>query len=170
MRPLPSDYSPFSETYVSLVESGNIREILAASLPAMESFLSLIPEEKADYAYADGKWTVKEMLQHTIDTEKVFAYRAMCIARGEQQPLPGFEQNDYAANVEVTNRSLAGLKEEMLLARKLSVILFENLRETDLQKRGVASNHPVTVLSLGYILVGHWRHHQHILQTKYGIE
>jgi len=93
----------------------------------------------------------------------------MCIARGEQQPLPGFEQDDYAANVDVSKRSLEGLKAEMLLMRKASVILFANLREEDLHKRGIASNHPVTVLSYGYILIGHWRHHEELLKTKYGI-
>lgn len=169
MRPLSTDYSPFSETYVSLVETGDIKEMLKTSLHAMQTFLYSIPEDKADFAYSDGKWTIKEMLQHTIDTEKVFAYRAMCIARGEQQPLPGFDQAEYAANVDVSKRSLSGLKEEMLLARKMSVILFEHLREEDINKRGTASNHPVTVLSYGYILIGHWRHHEKILKEKYGI-
>ncbi|MFT3947417.1 MAG: DinB family protein [Agriterribacter sp.] len=169
MRPSPSDYSPFSETYISLVETGDVKLMLKDSLKVMESFLDTIPLEKADYAYAEGKWTIKEVLQHCIDTEKVFAYRSMCIARGEQQPLPGFDQNEYAANVDVGKRSLEGLKEELLLARKASVILFENLRDEDLQKRGIASNHPVTVLSYGYVLIGHWRHHEIIFKEKYGI-
>lgn len=169
MRPLPSDYSPFSETYVSLVETGDIRKMLTDSLPAMAAFLTGIAEEKSDYAYAEGKWTVKQVLQHTIDTEKVFAYRAMCFARGEKQPLPGFNQDEYAAHVDVSGRSLADLKEEMLLARKLSSILFEHLSEEALKARGVASNYNVTVLAIGYILLGHWRHHERILQEKYGV-
>lgn len=169
MRPLPSDYSPFSETYVSLVETGDIKVMIKDSLKELEFFLQTIPADKADYAYAPGKWTVKEMLQHAVDTERVFAYRAMCFARGEQQPLPGFDQDEYALNVDVSARTLDGLKEEMILARKLSVILFENLREQDLNKRGIASNHPVTVLSYGYIMIGHWRHHQKMLKEKYGI-
>ncbi|MBN8861427.1 MAG: DinB family protein [Sphingobacteriales bacterium] len=169
MRPLPSDYSPFSETYVSLVETGDIKKMMTDSLPAMSAFLSTITEEKADYAYASGKWTVKQLLQHTIDTEKVFAYRAMCFARGEKQPLPGFDQDDYAAHVDVSGRSLAGLKEEMLLARKLTIMLFEPLSDEALNERGVASDHDVTVLALGYILLGHWRHHESILKGKYGL-
>lgn len=169
MRPSPSDYSPFSETYVSLVETGDVRVMLKASLKTMEFFLQTIPFEKADYAYADGKWTVKEALQHCIDTEKVFAFRAMCFARGEQQPLPGFDQTEYAANVDVTKRSLESLQVEMLLARQASVILFEHFSDEDLQKKGVASGHPVTVLSLGYILIGHWRHHEILFKEKYGI-
>lgn len=169
MRPSPSDYSPFSETYVSLVETDDVRVMLKASLKTMEFFLQTIPFEKADYAYADGKWTVKEALQHCIDTEKVFAFRAMCFARGEQQHLPGFDQTEYAANVDVTKRSLESLQVEMLLARQASVILFEHLSDEDLQKKGVASDHPVTVLSLGYILIGHWRHHEILFKEKYGI-
>lgn len=170
MRPLQSDYSPFSETYVSLVETGDVKIMLKDSLKAMDAFLQALPESKANYAYAQGKWTIKEMLQHAIDTERVFAYRAMCIARGEQQPLPGFDQDEYARNVDVSKRSLEGLKEEMLLARRASIILFEHLREEDLNKRGIASNHPVTVLSYGYILIGHWRHHEKMLKEKYGIQ
>lgn len=170
MRPSPSDYSSFSETYVSLVETRDVRVMLKDSLKSMDFLLQSIPFEKADYAYADGKWTVKEVLQHCIDTEKVFAYRAMCIARGEKQPLPGFDQNEYAAHVDTSNRSLESLKEEMLLSRKLSVILFEHLRDEDLVKKGIASNHPVTVLAYGYIIIGHWRHHEILFKEKYGIK
>jgi hypothetical protein len=169
MRPLPADYSPFSETYVSLVETGDVRTMLKDSLSVVYAFLQTLPDDKADYAYAPGKWTIKEMLQHTIDSEKVFAYRAMCFARGEQQPLPGFEQDEYMANVDVSKRTLEGLKEEMLLARKASIILFEHLSDADLNKRGIASNHPVTVLSYGYIIIGHWRHHEKMLKEKYGV-
>lgn len=169
MRPSPSDYSPFSETYVSLVETGDVRAMLKDSLKPMGHFLHTIPLDKADYAYAAGKWTVKQVLQHCIDTEKVFAYRAMCIARGEQQPLPGFDQDQYADNADVSKCSLEGLKEELLLTRTASVLLFENLRDEDLNKRGTASNHPVTALSYGYILIGHWRHHEKIFKEKYGI-
>ena len=111
MRPLPGDYSPFSETYVSLVTSDDIQATLPESYANLKNFLDSIPESKAEFAYAEGKWTVKEMLQHAIDTEKVFAYRAMCFARGEQQPLPGFDQDVYAANVDVSNRTLEDLKE-----------------------------------------------------------
>lgn len=169
MRPLPGDYSPFSETYVSLVTSDDIQATLPESYTNLKNFLDSIPESKAEFAYAEGKWTVKEMLQHAIDTEKVFAYRAMCFARGEQQPLPGFDQDVYAANVDVSNRTLEDLKEEMLLARKLSVIFFKHLRAEDFNKKGVASNHPVTVLSYAYIIVGHWLHHEKVLKEKYGL-
>ncbi|MCC6288832.1 MAG: DinB family protein [Chitinophagaceae bacterium] len=170
MRPSPSDYPPYFETYVSLVETGDIQVMLKNSLKTMDFFLQSVSFEKAAYAYAAGKWTVKEVLQHCIDSEKVFAYRAMCIARGEQQPLPGFDQDEYAANVDISKRSLESLKEEMLLARKSTVMLFEYMSDEYLSKKGIAGNNPITVLALGYILLGHWRHHEKLFREKYGIE
>ncbi|HTN05350.1 DinB family protein [Agriterribacter sp.] len=167
MRPLPSDYAPFYETYVSLVKSDDIKQALSATLPDIENFLQSIPENKSDYAYAENKWTVKQVLQHGIDSERVFAYRAMCIARGEKQPLPSFDENLYAENATVQHRSLQGLKEELLLQRKSSISLFEQFTGNMLQASGIASGKPITVLSLGYIIAGHWQHHQQILAERY---
>ena len=167
MRPLPTDYAPFYETYVSLVKSDDIKQALSASLAEMENFLQSVPENKSDHAYAENKWTVKQVLQHTIDAERVFAYRAMCIARGEEQSLPSFDENQYAEHAAVEHRSLNGLKEEMILLRKATVALFENFTDSMLQVKGIASNKSITVLSLGYITVGHWLHHQRILAERY---
>ena len=167
MRPLPSDYASFFEPYISLVKNDNIQQALSASLPQMESFLSSIPESKSDYAYAENKWTVKQVLQHGIDSERVFAYRAMCIARGEKQPLPSFDENQYAEKAPVQHRSLKGLTEELLLQRRSTILLFEHLTEEMLNIRGIASGKPITALSLGYITIGHWLHHQQILAERY---
>ena len=167
MRPLPTDYAPFYETYVSLVKSDDIKQAFTESLPEMENFLQSVPENKSYHAYAENKWTVKQVLQHTIDAERVFAYRAMCIARGEEQSLPSFDENQYAENAAVEHRSLNGLKEEMILLRKATVALFENFTDSMLQVKGIASNKSITVLSLGYITVGHWLHHQRILAERY---
>ena len=167
MRPLPTDYAPFYETYVSLVKSDDIKQAFTESLPEMENFLQSVPENKSDHAYAENKWTVKQVLQHSIDAERVFAYRAMCIARGEEQSLPSFDENQYAENAAVEHRSLNGLKEEMILLRKATVALFENFTDSMLQVKGIASNKSITVLSLGYITVGHWLHHQRILAERY---
>ena len=167
MRPLPTDYAPFYETYVSLVKSDDIKQALSASLADMENFLQSVPENKSDHAYAENKWTVKQVLQHSIDAERVFAYRALCIARGEEQSLPSFDENQYAENAAIGHRSLNGLKEEMILVRQSTVVLFENFTDDMLQAKGVASNKSITVLSLGYITVGHWLHHQRILAERY---
>jgi len=169
MRPIPTSYPPFADTYISLVPEDDIRFVLQDSIASLEQFLDTIPEEKADYAYADDKWTVKQALQHTIDTERVFAYRAMCIARGESQPLPGFDQEIYALNVDVSCRTLESLKEEMSLMRVSTALLFEYLGEKDLLQQGTASNHIITPLSLGYMIAGHWRHHEKLFVERYGI-
>jgi len=167
MRPLVSDYDSHFEDYVSLIKSDDIRQVLADSLPDLEKFLQAIPEHKSDFAYAEGKWTVKEVLQHGIDSERVFAYRAMCIARGEQQSLPSFDDKLYASNASMQHRSLRDLSEELLVQRRSSILLFKYFTDDRLQARGLASGKPVTVLAMGYILAGHWQHHQHILRDRY---
>lgn len=169
MRPSPADYSPMAATYVRLVPEENIRLTLPDSLTELEQFLDRIPDDKATYTYAPGKWTVKAVLQHCIDTERVFSYRALCFARGEQQPLPGFDQDLYASNVQADNRILDSLKEELSLVRVSTILLFESISDATLQNRGKASNYEVTPLALGYMIIGHWRHHQRILEEKYGI-
>lgn len=169
MRPLPADYAAFAATYVTLVPEENIRTVLPDSLTELEQFIDHIPDEKADYAYAEGKWTVKEVLQHAIDTERVFSYRALAVARGEHQHLPGFDQDQYAGNVDVGNRVLDSLKEELSLVRVSTILLFETISDAALQFRGTASNHAITPLALGYMIIGHWRHHQGVLQREYGL-
>lgn len=167
MRPLPTDYPPYFETYVSLIEEDDIKKALAASLPDLSGFLSSIPEAKGDYAYAENKWTTKQVLQHGIDSEIVFGYRALCIARGEKQSLPSFDENLYAANATVQHRSVQDLGEELLLHRKTTIRMFESFTDKMLQEQGVASNKSITVLSLGYVIAGHWKHHQQILTSRY---
>lgn len=169
MRPHSADYAPFAATYVNLVPEGNIRNLFPDTLSNLDQFLDSIPDEKADYAYEPGKWTVKEVLQHAIDTERVFSYRALCIARGEKQALPGFDQDLYAGNVDVSHRVLDSLKEELSLVRVSTVLLFETINDEALQFRGTASNHPVTPLALAYMIIGHWRHHEGILRERYGL-
>lgn len=169
MRPLPSDYAPYFEPYIELVKSDDIKQALLASSSHIENFLQSIPERKSDYAYAENKWTVKQVLQHSIDTERAFAYRAMCIARGEQQPLPSFDDKQYAENAPVQHRSLKDLSEEFLLQRASSILLFKHFTGDMLQARGMASGKPITVQSLGYLIVGHWLHHQNILSERYGV-
>ncbi|MCO5234927.1 MAG: DinB family protein [Chitinophagaceae bacterium] len=169
MRPLSSDYDPHFEPYVSLVKNEDIREAFTDSLPALEHFLKTIPENKAGYAYAEHKWTVKQVLQHGIDAERVFTYRAMCIARGETQSLPSFDDKLYAGNATVQHRSLKDLTDELTLVRKSSVLLFASFTPEMLNARGIAGGKPITANSLGYITVGHWTHHQNLLRERYGI-
>ena len=169
MRPLSTDYDPHFEPYVSLVKSDDIREAFMASLPELENFLKAIPENKANYAYAANKWTVKQVLQHGIDAERVFTYRALCIARGETQSLPSFDDKLYADNAPVQHRSLKNLTDELALQRRSSVLLFASFTPEMLNARGIASGKPITVNSLGYITIGHWAHHQNLLRERYGM-
>lgn len=169
MRPATTDYDPHFETYVSLVKSDDIQDGFASSLSEMENYLRHIPEAKADYAYAENKWTVKQVLQHGIDAERVFTYRAMCIARGEQQSLPSFDDKLYADHALVGHRTLKDLTEELILQRKSSVLLFTSFTPEMLKAKGSASGKPITALSLGYITIGHWTHHQNLLRERYGI-
>ncbi len=126
-----------------------------------------IPVEKADYAYAEGKWTLKELLQHCIDTERIMVYRALCIARGEKQSLPGFDENSYAAASNANIRTWEGLVEEMQLVRKSTILMFDSFNEEQLQQRGSANNHPITCNALGFIIAGHFLHHERIVKERY---
>lgn len=168
-RPLPGDYPPFYETYISLVPETDILQALSHSLQQIKLDLSYIGSDKSDYAYAPGKWTVKQVLQHAIDTERIFAYRALCIARGEQQSLPGFDENQYADEADVSRRHIKDLKEELLTVRLATIQLFQGLPEPMLSRSGMANQKPISVLAIGYAAVGHWRHHASILQTRYGL-
>ncbi|WP_336514039.1 DinB family protein [Pollutibacter soli] len=168
-RPKPEDYPPFYETYVSLVKEEDVHQAISSSLVELKSNLSEITNEKGTYAYAPGKWTVKQLLQHAIDAERIFQYRALCIARGEQQSLPGFDENSYAANADASDRHLKDLKEEMMNLRQSGLMMFQSFTPFMLQQKGTANNSPITALSLGYILIGHWRHHWGILKSRYGI-
>jgi hypothetical protein len=126
-----------------------------------------LPEEKAGFAYAPGKWTIRQLLQHMIDTERVFSYRAMCISRGEEQPLPGFDENIYAENAKAEHRDLKGLAEEFLILRQSSLLLYRNMSDENMLRYGTASNHRVNANSIAFILVGHAIHHQEILIDRY---
>jgi len=167
MRPTVIDYQPFAKTYVDLALGDDIQTLLPASLPPVATFLKNIPEEKMDYAYAKGKWTIKQVLQHCIDTERIMTYRALCIARGEQQNLPGFDENSYAATATATDRLLADLTAEMLLVRQSTILLFQHFSPSQLASAGKSNNHPVTTNALGYIITGHFLHHVKVLRERY---
>ena len=167
MRPFPKDYSGFNKTYIDYTTSADLHLLLQESLQPMEAFLHSIPATKADYAYAQDKWTLKELLQHCIDTERIMAYRSLCVARGEQQSLPGFDENLYAAASNANARSWEGLIEEMVLVRKTTIFLFNSFNEAQLQKRGLANNHTITCNALGFIIVGHIMHHERIVRERY---
>ena len=169
MKPKPGDYNPYYNGYISLIGDGDIIEVLEEQRKTSKIFLKSFTEKQGNYSYADGKWTVKEVLGHVIDTEKIMAFRALAIARGEKQSLPGFEQDEYVAESNFNNRSLEDLINEFLTARESNLILFKSFDEEIFNRRGIASESEVTVLALIYIIAGHEKHHMKILSEKYGL-
>jgi uncharacterized damage-inducible protein DinB len=166
-KPSPSTYLAYFERYVNRVPEQDLFEAFTNQLPIIQSFLSSIPTEKHEYAYAEGKWTLKEMLLHITDTERIFSYRALCIARGEQGSLLGFDEDTYAANSNANSRSWQSLVDEFLAVRQSTLLLFKSFTTDALQKNGTANNNPLTVISAGFILLGHFYHHKKVAEERY---
>jgi uncharacterized damage-inducible protein DinB len=153
--------------YTSLVKETNIIEAFAAQKESIEKFYNSISEEKSNYAYAEGKWTLKEMLQHIIDTERVFAYRALAIARKETATLPSFDENEYAANTTANDRTWASLITEFNAVRLSTQLMFETFNKNMLTQVGNFSSLSGTPETLGFIMVGHVYHHIKIAEERY---
>jgi uncharacterized damage-inducible protein DinB len=166
-RPAPGDYAPYAEQYVVLVTGGDILEALKTQLKQTTTLFSGRSERDGNFRYAPGKWTVKEVVGHVADTERVFAYRALRFARGDQTPLAGFEQEDYVRAASFGARKLADLVEEYADVRQASLALFSSLDEEAWLRHGVASENRVTVLALAYLIAGHELHHRKILEERY---
>lgn len=166
-KPSPSSYLGYFKRYIDLVEEEDLLTALKNQTAGIEKFLAGISEEKSNHAYAPGKWTIKELLQHIIDTERIFNYRALCLARGEKQNLPGFEEDEYAANSYAAQRKWADLTAEFSAVRKDTEMLYASFNEAVLNNAGHANNNPVTVLSLGFTTAGHYYHHKKVLEERY---
>lgn len=166
-RPLSTDHPPYFSKYIDLIEGDDIKKAFGAQQLQLQEILNVIPDAKADYAYADGKWTVKQLLQHIIDTERIFAYRALWIARKSEAPLSGFDENAFAANADVSNRSLQDLKNELITVRSSTQMLFDSFTEVDLQQRGISNTKEITVNAIGFITLGHLVHHNNVLKERY---
>lgn len=166
MRPSENDFASFYAGYISKVGDDVIKQ-LEDQLYSTNKLLNSVSEEKAEYRYAEGKWSLKEVVGHMIDTERVMAYRALCIARGEKQSLPGFEQDDYVNESDFNERTLSDLSEEFRLVRSSNLKMFKSFSKEKLQRRGTANNTEVTVLALIFICAGHEKHHVDILKERY---
>jgi uncharacterized damage-inducible protein DinB len=153
--------------YTSLVNENNLADAFANQQESIKQFCANITEEKSLYAYAAGKWTLKEMLQHLIDTERVFAYRALAIARKDTTILPSFDENEYAANSNANARTWESLTNEMVAVRNTTEMLFKSLSTEMLASTGKFSSNTSDVETLGLIIVGHFYHHANVVQEKY---
>ncbi|NOT47340.1 MAG: DinB family protein [Acidobacteria bacterium] len=169
-KPDPHEYDAYYQKYISHVPEIDIRPAFAAQPDELRAVFSDVAEENGTFAYAEGKWTTKEVLSHLIDGERHFAYRMLRISRGDETPIEGFEQDGYIENSNANNRPFADLLDEFDLNRKSNVLLLNNLDETSLARMGTASGLPVSVRALANICIGHVRHHLAILKELYLIK
>lgn len=167
MRPESFEYAPFYAGYITLVPEGDLVKTLFDSLNELHSFVEVFNESNANFAYATGKWTMQQVLQHLIDTERIFAFRALCIARGEKQALPGFDENLYADQTLHSMRPICDVKEELILLRRSSYLLFKGFSNEELLNSGSVNNGKVSVRAIGYMMIGHIRHHRNIVIQRY---
>jgi hypothetical protein len=162
-----SDYASYWGRYISLVNGNDVIQALEKQGPETVAMLSGLTEQEAAYRYAPDKWSLKEVLGHVADSERVFAYRALRIARGDATPLPGFEQDDYVRAAMFGSRALPALLDECAAVRQASLLLFRSLDADAWMRRGVADQKDVSVRALAYIIAGHELHHRKIIQEKY---
>jgi hypothetical protein len=165
-----NEYADYYKSYIQVLEDVELIEEMEICLHEFIKFVQNISMDKFDYQYAEGKWTIKEIIQHLIDSERVFSYRALRISRNDKTPLPGFDENDYARESESSYDKKA-LIEEFLNARKASSMLFNSFKEewvnTKVGKTDLGDY--ISLLSLGHIIIGHWMHHKKVLIEKYCI-
>ena len=166
-RPLPDEYPPSCEMYIDNVRTHNIIKELRDQITDIQPILAAIPEEKEGYAYAPGKWTIKELVGHLTDTERVFSYRAMCFARKDKTPLPGYDENNYVANANFNKQTLLNLGHEFILLRQANMAFFNTLDEEAFDQTGVANNTTVSVRAILFMMAGHTTHHINVLKDKY---
>jgi len=158
---------PYFHTYINYVKDQEMLPALTSTHRDTHEFMHSVDADKGDYAYAEGKWTVKQVFQHMIDTERVFAYRAMCMARGDGANLPGFDQDIWSNNDQAGGRRLVDIISEFGLTREATLAMFSSFNDDQLQKTGKANGNPLTVVGCGYIIAGHEAHHMKVLKERY---
>lgn len=162
------EFAGFYATYINQVSNEyTLLEELEIAVHRLIKFVQDIPMDKFDYRYAEGKWTIKDIIQHLIDAERIFAYRALRFARNDATELPGFEENSYVHEAHASQRSLQQLLTELAVVRQATLSLFSSLSQEDLLRSGIASNNPMSVRALGFVIIGHQNHHQRVFQERY---
>ncbi len=166
-RPAQSEYSPFFSTYISKVPDVDVLRLLTTQMEETTALLGGLSEEQAMHRYAPGKWSIKQVVGHLAEAERVFGYRALCFARKDAARLPGWDENAYIANADYDSRPLSALLADLRAARASTVSLFSGFNEDELARPGHAGDKQYTVRSLAYITAGHERHHLDILRERY---
>jgi hypothetical protein len=166
-RPQSDEYVPYYGKYISLVPEGDLAETLRSRIGETLALLRTIPEARASHRYAPGKWSIKEVVGHLADVERVMTYRALRLARGDATPLPGFDENAYVPAANFEARSLASLAHELEEVRRATIAFFETLDPDAAARRGSVNNNEISARALAYIVAGHERHHVRILRERY---
>lgn len=166
-RPEPGEYAAYYEKYISLVPGNDVTSALESQRVQTMQLFAARSEREGNFRYGPDKWTVKEVLGHINDTERIFTYRALRIARADKTPLPGFEQDSFVSNGRFNERSLGNLAEEFAFVRGASLALFRSFGQETWLRRGTASNYEVTVRAIAYMIAGHELHHRQILEERY---
>ncbi|MGH2564088.1 MAG: DinB family protein [Ginsengibacter sp.] len=167
-KPKRGEYPSYAKMYIKLVpDDGMILQHLKNNFKAIKNFILSLPAEKLTYKYAEGKWTIKEMLVHIVDDERIYAYRAMCFARNDSTKLPGFEQDEYALYSNANERNIKNIFEEYEAVRNATITLFNGLSDEALLRKGTANKKKATVRAMVYHIAGHELHHINVIQEKY---
>ena len=164
-----TDYAPAFAGYVSLVPEEDIVSVIEQQSSETQKLIASLDESRSMYRYAEGKWSVKEVIGHITDAERVFGYRALCISRGDKNSLPGFDENEYMRNANFDDWRVGDLAESYALTRRANIVMFRNMREDVWDWRGIANNNEITVRALAYVIAGHERHHLRVLRERYQI-
>jgi hypothetical protein len=166
-RPSPTEYAPYFGRYIDLVAEDDFAALLARQPAEYTALLGALSQEQAGFRYAPGKWSVREVVGHVVDAERVFGYRALCIARGETASLPSFDEDAYAAKAGHDACPLHELLEELALVRRAHIALFEHLDPAAWVRIGTVNQNAISVRSLAYVVTGHAQHHARILKERY---
>jgi uncharacterized damage-inducible protein DinB len=164
---LETEYSGPFANYVLEAGEINLIEELEISLHDFIRFVQNIAMDKFDYRYAEGKWTIKEIIQHLIDCERIFSYRALRFSRNDKTALPGFEENDYVDNTDANRRSLQDLLTEFSALRHSTLLFYKSLSQEQLKRVGTASTFQISAGALGFVIIGHQKHHQKVFEERY---
>jgi len=167
IRPTADEYAPFAAGYVQLVPDGDVLAFLGEQLPALDALLGALSDEQALGRFAPGEWSIKEVVGHLVDAERLFSYRLLCVSRHERADLPAFEQDDYVRAANFDEWSFADLREELALLRRANLLSYRTITPEIALRRGTANGHAVTVRALVYILAGHFDYHLVDLREKY---
>ena len=166
-RPLEGEYSPYYATYISKVPDGDVLETLTRQLDEMQKVLRSIPEDRGGFRYSPEKWSIREVIGHLIDSERIFAYRALRFARGDVNPLAGFDQDEYVRASGSDRRTIADLASELEYVRRGTIAMLGSFEEAAGERRGKANNNEISVRALAWVIAGHERHHLEILKERY---